>query len=77
MVRPTSALLAGAGSTNLRFEVRSLHGHEIPGVGAAERAVHALALLQNGIGDLDRAAHRLAAHRIEGAEADRDRRDAA
>ena len=57
----------------LRFEVRSLHGHEVPGVGAAERAVHALALLQNGIGDLDRAAHRLAAHRVEGAEADRDR----
>ena len=58
----------------LRFEVRSLHGHEIPGIGAAERAVHALALLQDGVGDFDRAAHRLAAHRIEGTEIDRDRR---
>ena len=29
----------------MRFEIRALHGHEIPGVGAAERAAHALALL--------------------------------
>jgi hypothetical protein len=63
-----------------RFEVGSLHRHEIPGVRAAERAVHALALLQHCIGDLDRAQHRLPAYRVEGAEIDRNcwmRRDGA
>src|SRR3974390_2694291 len=56
----------------LRFEVRALHRHEIPSIGTAERAVHALSLLQAGIGDLDSATHRLAADRVEGAEIDGD-----
>jgi len=57
----------------LRLEVRSLHGHEIPSVSAAERAVHALALLKHRIGHLDRAEHRLPAHRIKGTEIERNR----
>jgi hypothetical protein len=43
------------------FEVGTDRGHEVHGIGAAEAAVHALALLQAGVGDLHRAPHRLGA----------------
>ena len=46
-------------------------------VGAAEAAVHALALLQGGVGHLDAAGRRIAAAGREGAEIDDDRRHAA
>src|SRR5215831_17269781 len=72
IVRPRSALRRGI--DELRFEVWPLHRHEVPGVGPAERAVHALPLLQRRIGDLDRAKNRLAAYRVKGTETDCDRR---
>ena len=59
MVRPTSALLVGTSSTNFVLKSGSDRRHEVHGVGAAEIAVHALALLQGRVGDLDRAHHRL------------------
>jgi hypothetical protein len=62
------------GIDELRFEVGPLHCHEVPGVGPAERAVHALPLLQRRIGDLDRAKNRLAAYRVKGTETDCYRR---
>ncbi len=55
------------------FEVRSDRRHEVMGIAAPERAMHALALTQHGVGDLDLARCRLfAAFRI-GAERDDDR----
>src|SRR6516225_6434463 len=64
------------GIDELRFEVWPLHRHEVPGVGPAERAMHALPLLQRRIGTLDRAKNRLAAYRVKGTETDCDRRTA-
>ena len=48
--------------------------HEVHGVGAAEAAMHALALLQYGIGNVHGAHYRLPAVGREGAEIDHDRR---
>jgi hypothetical protein len=63
---PTEIGIAGGRRIDeLLLEVRPLHGHEVPGVGAAERAMHSLAVLQNGIGNFDGAAHRFPTHRIE------------
>ena len=58
----------------MRFEIWPLHGHEIPCVGTAERAMHALALLKPSIGDFRRAPHRFAADRVERTKADDNRR---
>ena len=61
IVRPTSALLTGASSTKLGFEIGPDRRHEVHGVGAAEAAVHALALLQGRVGNRYGAQHRLVA----------------
>ena len=74
MVLPMSALLTGAVVDEAGFEVGADRRHEIHGVGAAEAAVHALALLQAGVGDFHRAHHRLIAAGRIGAEIDHDRR---
>src|SRR5580700_11838046 len=57
-----------------RFETRADRRHEVRRVSAAERAVHALALLQSCVGYFDRAAQWLAAAAVERAEIDRDGR---
>ena len=74
MVLPMSALLTGASLDKAGLKIRPGGRHEIHGVGAVEAAMHALALLQPGVGDGDGAHHRLlAAGRIR-AEIDDDRR---
>ncbi len=55
-----------------RLEVRSDRRHEVLGVGTGEVAVHALALLQAGVGDFHGAEHRLVAACRIGAEVHHD-----
>src|SRR5260370_38078595 len=50
------------------FETRPDRRHEVHGVAAAEAAMHALALPQHRIGDLDRAVDRFVAAGRVGAE---------
>src|SRR4029077_9692865 len=56
-----------------RLEVWADRRHEIHGVGAYKAAVHALALPQHGVGDLDRAIGGLVTTWDIGAEHDDDR----
>src|SRR6202522_551780 len=54
-------------------EVRAAGSHEVPGIGAAEAAVHALTLLESRVGDLRCAQDRgPAAGGAEGLEVDND-----
>jgi hypothetical protein len=54
-VRTTSALLTGAVSTKPDLKSGPASAHQVPGVGAAQIAGHALALLKAGIGEFGRA----------------------
>ena len=63
----------GRGIKEAGFEARPRGGHEVHRVGAAEAAMHALALLQASVRDRDRAQYRLIAAGGIGAEVHDDR----
>ena len=65
IVRPTSALLAGAGSTNPARKSGPIAAMKFQRSERLNGAVHALALLQCGVCHLHAAAQRVAADRIE------------
>ena len=74
IVWPMSALLVGTSSTKPCLKSGPMAAWKFQVSARLKRAVHALALLQVGIGDLDRAQRRLGAAGREGPEVDHDRR---